>query len=106
MTPDFDAAEFLWAVGQTTRLRILAHLAAGPASVSAVAAALGLRVDQVSRHLMKLRTAGVLASERDSTFIRYRLVGAETADGELVFRRPGVNLVMPLAPPVRERASR
>ncbi len=38
--------------------------------------------------------------------IRYRLVGAEAADGELVLRRPGVDLVVPLAPPVRERASR
>lgn len=100
------AVEFLWAVGEKSRLRILAYLAAGPASVSAVAAATGLKFDNVSRHLIKMRTAGVVASERDGTTTRYRLIAAAVTDGELVIRRPWVNLVLPLDPPVREKATR
>jgi DNA-binding transcriptional ArsR family regulator len=97
VTPDPVAVvRFLYALSDGTCLRIVEHLAGGPAHTTAVAAALGVSVSNVSNHLINLRTAGVLASERDRVLVLYRLVGGEVADGRLTLRRPGVTLVMVL----------
>lgn len=57
-------AEILRALGEPARLQILRHLAAGPSTVAGVAAALGLRHYQASRHLAALATIGVVRQER------------------------------------------
>jgi DNA-binding transcriptional ArsR family regulator len=101
VSADADA-KFLDALAEPTRLRIVEHLAAGPAVVSAITAALGLKMVTVSQHFARLRDGGVVVVERDSTFIRYRLLGAEVAGGTLTLRRPGVNLVMMLEQPVKK----
>jgi DNA-binding transcriptional ArsR family regulator len=98
-----SAARFLSAVAEGTRLRVVRHLAAGPARVTAVAEALGVTLWAVSHHLRAMKAVGVLASERDGRFIRYRLVGATVTGGKLVLTRPGVKLKMDLGKPARKK---
>jgi DNA-binding transcriptional ArsR family regulator len=97
VTADPDAADFLAAVGETTRLRIVVYLAAGPESVSSVALALGVKPGSAGQHLTKLRRAGVLQAVRSGRHTIYRLAGAEVSHGRLVLRRPEVTVVVPLA---------
>ena len=62
MTPeqrDFGARMFA-ALANPSRLRILEHLAHGPASVSEIAEAAGLKQSITSQHLAALLNAGVL----------------------------------------------
>jgi ArsR family transcriptional regulator len=63
------------ALGHPHRLDLLEHLAQGARSVEALAGKVGLSVANTSLHLQQLRRAGLVASERDGKFIRYRLIG-------------------------------
>jgi len=61
-------------LGDPTRLTLLRCIqAAGPISVSDLAAATGLNDTTVSQALRFLRTADVVATERDGRVIRYQL---------------------------------
>jgi ArsR family transcriptional regulator, lead/cadmium/zinc/bismuth-responsive transcriptional repressor len=61
-------------LGDPTRLTILTCIkAAGPISVSDLAAATGLNDTTVSQTLRHLRAAEAVAAERDGRVIRYRL---------------------------------
>ena len=61
-------------LGDPTRLTILTCIkAAGPISVSDLAAATGLNDTTVSQTLRYLRASEIVAAERDGRVIRYRL---------------------------------
>lgn len=66
-----------------TRLMLLTCIkAAGPISVSDLAAATGINDTTVSQTLRYLRATGTVLTERDGRIIRYRLAG--TAIGALL----------------------
>ena len=54
-------------------------LAQGPRSVAELAAAAGLGVTTTSAHLQTLKQAGLVATSREGTTIRYRLAGSDVA---------------------------
>lgn len=66
-------AEFLQAVGQATRLRILEVLAEGERCVCDIQVAVGQQQSNVSKHLAILRRAGILTARREGGRILYRL---------------------------------
>ncbi len=66
-------AEFLQAVAQTTRLRILEVLAEGERCVCNIYQAIGEEQSNVSNHLAVLRRAGILAARREGGRVVYRL---------------------------------
>jgi ArsR family transcriptional regulator, lead/cadmium/zinc/bismuth-responsive transcriptional repressor len=68
-------------LGDPTRLTLLTCIqAAGPISVSDLAAATGFQDATVSQTLRHLRAAGVVITERDGRVIRYRLAGGTVAE--------------------------
>ena len=68
-------------LGDPTRLTLLLAIrAAGPISVSDLAAATGLNDTTVSQTLRYLRAAQVVAAERDGRVIRYQLADGAVAD--------------------------
>ena len=66
-------AEFLQAVAQMTRLRILEVLAEGERCVCNIYQAIGEEQSNVSNHLAVLRRAGILAARRERGRVVYRL---------------------------------
>ncbi len=66
-------AEFLQAVGQETRLRILEVLAEGERCVRDIQVAVGGQQSNVSKHLALLRRSGILTARREGARIIYRL---------------------------------
>lgn len=66
-------AEFLRAVGQTMRLRILEVLAEGERCVCNIYQAIGEEQSNVSNHLAILRRTGVVAARREGGRVVYRL---------------------------------
>ncbi|HUN38159.1 MAG TPA: metalloregulator ArsR/SmtB family transcription factor [Trebonia sp.] len=79
--PDIQARAKAFALlGDPTRLTLLTCIkAAGPISVSDLAAATGINDTTVSQTLRHLRAADVVRTERDGRVIRYLL-----ADGPVV----------------------
>jgi DNA-binding transcriptional ArsR family regulator len=64
-----------------TRLALLTCIAAaGPISVSDLAAATGLQDSTVSQALRYLRATGIVTAHRDGRIIRYQLAGHPVAD--------------------------
>ena len=74
------------ALGDETRLRIVALLAHGELCVCHLEEALRLSQPKVSRHLATLRAAGVVADRRDGTWVYYRLLRQPDADCERQLR--------------------
>jgi ArsR family transcriptional regulator len=68
------------ALGDETRLRIVALLSHGELCVCHVEEALGLSQPNVSRHLSILRSAGVVEDRRDGNWVYYRLREQEDPD--------------------------
>lgn len=69
-----QAAEMLRAMAHPVRLCILRGLMQqGPCNVSKMQSCLGLPQSTVSQHLAKLRAAGLVAGERQTTEIIYRI---------------------------------
>jgi ArsR family transcriptional regulator len=68
------------ALGDETRLRIVALLSHGELCVCHLEEALGLAQPNVSRHLGILRMAGVVEHRREGSWVYYRLVPQEDAD--------------------------
>ena len=60
-------------LAEPTRIRLLDRLRDGEASVNDLAAALGTSQQNVSKHLMVLTDAGVLARRKDGTRVYYRI---------------------------------
>jgi len=66
-------AQLFKALSENVRLRILALLANGELCVCDLMAALELPQSTVSRHLAKLRSAGLVTGRRNGTWMHYRL---------------------------------
>ena len=66
-------AEYLKALGDPVRLRIVECLQAGPRIVSAIAEELGGGIAQASHHLQVLLHAGLVVSRRKGRFVEYAL---------------------------------
>ena len=76
-----DRARQFAILGDPTRLTILTCIsAAGPISVSDLAAATGINDTTVSQTLRYLRATQTVSSERDGRVIRYRLARGPVAD--------------------------
>ncbi len=65
------------ALGDETRIRIVALLAHGELCVCHVEQALGLSQPNASRQLGILKSAGVVDSHRDGTWVYYRIADQE-----------------------------
>lgn len=65
------------ALGDETRVRIVALLAHGELCVCHIERALELSQPNVSRHLGILRAAGVVDARRDGTWVYYQLAAQE-----------------------------
>jgi ArsR family transcriptional regulator, arsenate/arsenite/antimonite-responsive transcriptional repressor len=68
------------ALGDETRLRIVALLAHGELCVCHLEAALNLTQPTASRHLAVLRNAGVVDTRRDGSWVHYRLAAQPDPD--------------------------
>ncbi len=67
------------ALGNGKRLELVDLLAQGPRSVADVAVAAGLGLTTASAHLQTLKQAGLVATTRQGTTIRYRLADTDVA---------------------------
>ncbi len=67
------------ALGSGKRLELLDLLCQGPRSVAGLAARAGLGVTTTSAQLQKLKHAGLVATSREGTTIRYRLADTDVA---------------------------
>ena len=74
------------ALGDETRLRIVALLSHGELCVCHLEEALRLSQPNVSRHLAVLRAAGVVADRREGNWVYYRLLGQDDPDCERTLR--------------------
>jgi ArsR family transcriptional regulator len=80
------AAQIFKALGDATRLRIMALLVEGrELCVCDIVAALGLPQSTVSRHLAALRNAGLVDDRRQGTWMHYRINRTATKDGDKLF---------------------
>jgi ArsR family transcriptional regulator len=70
------------ALGDETRLRIVALLTHGELCVCHLEEALGLSQPNVSRQLAILRAAGIVADRREGNWVYYRLLEQEDDDCE------------------------
>ena len=78
--PFGETGKFFRLISHPTRLRIIQEIGRGNACVCHLEAQLGLRQAYLSQHLMALRDAGILETERDGRFIYYRLADAKILD--------------------------
>jgi DNA-binding transcriptional ArsR family regulator len=62
---DIDLSLLFHALSDPTRRDMLARLAQGPATVSALAGPTGLRLPTIMRHLDVLEAAGLIATSKD-----------------------------------------
>src|SRR5215213_5837051 len=67
------AAESVQALATPSRLRILARLHVGPASVSEIAETVGMEGSAVSHQLRVLRHLGLVVGQRDGRSVVYEL---------------------------------
>lgn len=74
------AAESVQALSTPSRLRILARLNAGPASVSELADAVGMEDSAVSHQLRLLRHLGLVVGARDGRQVVYQLYDDHVAE--------------------------
>jgi len=78
------AAESLQALATPSRLRILARLHAGPASVGELSTAVGLEASAVSHQLRLLRHLGLVVGRRDGRRVVYDLYDDHVGDRKSV----------------------
>ncbi len=79
-TPPEEVAKFLRLIAQTTRIQILLIISQREACVCHLEAYLGERQAAISQHLMIMRDAGLVATNRDGHNIYYRLARPELLD--------------------------
>ncbi|KAB2911527.1 MAG: winged helix-turn-helix transcriptional regulator [Kofleriaceae bacterium] len=77
------------ALSDETRLRIVALLAHGELCVCHIENALALPQPSVSRALGILKSAGVVDSRRDGSWVHYRLVDQDTPELQVVIESVG-----------------
>ncbi len=71
-----EAARFLRALANESRLMVLCTLAEGEASVSSLLERVPLSQSALSQHLAVLRREGLVATRREAQTIHYRLADA------------------------------
>jgi DNA-binding transcriptional ArsR family regulator len=74
------AADSIQALSAPSRLRILARLHAGAASVNDIAASVGMESSAVSHQLRLLRHLGLVTGQRDGRHVVYELYDDHVAD--------------------------
>ena len=74
------AARFFKVLGQPARIQILFVIGDGEACVCHLEAFLGLRQAAISQHLILLRKAGLVETQRDGRNIYYRLARPDILD--------------------------
>src|SRR3954465_9943438 len=74
------AAESVQALSAPSRLRILARLHSGPASVNEIAQSVGMESSAVSHQLRLLRHLGLVTGRRDGRHVVYELYDDHVAD--------------------------
>ena len=74
------------ALGDKTRLRIVALLSHGELCVCHIQEALEISQPNASRHLAILRAAGVVEDWREGNWVRYRLAAQQNADCQRILR--------------------
>ncbi len=67
-------------ISSPARIRILLAIGTNEACVCHLEATLGMRQAYLSQHLMALRQAGILVTNRDGRFINYRLANIQVLD--------------------------
>lgn len=82
-------AQLFRVLGQPTRLRILMTIGAGEACVCHLETALGTRQAVISQHLMALRRAGLVRTQREGRNIFYSLTHPEILE---LIQRSGATL--------------
>jgi ArsR family transcriptional regulator len=80
-------ARLFKALGDPTRLRIVALLSHGELCVCHLHEALGLSQPNVSRQLAVLRAAGIVEDRREGSWVYYRLVHQADPDCERQLRQ-------------------
>lgn len=73
------AAEFLRALANPQRLRLVCELSAGECGVGELEERTGIRQPSLSKELGKLREAGLIEGRRESKAVFYRLVEPRAA---------------------------
>lgn len=68
-----DLVEIFKAFGDETRIRILNLLGGGELCVCEIETILGITQSNASRHLNKLRAAGIITYEKKSQWVYYRM---------------------------------
>jgi ArsR family transcriptional regulator len=74
------------ALGDETRLRLVALLSHGELCVCHLQEALALAQPHISRHLALLRAAGIVADRRQGPWVYYRLLEQDEPERERVLR--------------------
>ena len=72
--PETQISHLFSIIGQPVRIQILAIIGNEPACVCHLEAVLGLRQASISQHLMVLRKASLVTTQREGRNIFYRLV--------------------------------
>lgn len=70
-----ELARLFSALGSDTRIRILRELSERPLCVGALAMRLEMTQSAISQHLTVLRNAGLVASDKDGSYVHYSLTG-------------------------------
>lgn len=73
-----QTTEFLKSLAHEGRLVLLCRLTEGPATVTELEQASGMRQSSVSQQLARLRAEGVVEAERDGRSIRYSIADKRT----------------------------
>lgn len=71
-----EMAQMLKTMGETTRLRLLQELLPGEKSVGELVALVGSSQANISKHLSRLRSAGLVTSRREGSQVFFR-IGAD-----------------------------
>jgi DNA-binding transcriptional ArsR family regulator len=78
--PEEQISKLLGLIGQPARIRILLVIGSQEACVCHLEAVLGMRQASISQHLMVLRKAGLVTTQRDGRHIFYCLARPEVID--------------------------
>lgn len=80
-----DLQDLFLALGDGTRLRLLAGLAAGPAAVGTLVESVNESQPKVSRHLASLRNLGLVKTERAGKHVYYSIDGPANEPARQIF---------------------
>lgn len=78
--PEEQISKLLALIGQPARIRILLIIGEQEACVCHIETALGMRQASISQHLMVLRKAGLVSTQRSGRNIYYQLTHPEIID--------------------------